>query len=39
MKLKTEPTYSSAKPRRGDDKIMSTNPWLIQRLVKAKNTT
>ena len=38
MKLETDSSCSSAKPRRENDTITSTNPWLIQRSLKAKNT-
>ena len=39
MKLETDSSCFSAKPRRENDTVMSTNPWLIQRSLKAKNTT
>ena len=39
MKLETDSSCFSAKPRRENDTLMSTNPWLIQRSLKAKNTT
>ena len=39
MKLETDSSCFSAKPRRENDTVISTNPWLIQRSLKAKNTT